>query len=311
MKRSAAILLLALLPAAFGNGPPLRIMPLGDSITRGFPTSPENGYRKTLFNLLQHAGYTVDFVGSAAHGDFTENQHEGHNGWYADHTTETNTILSHVAGWMASTPADIVLLHIGTNDILDSPPNASATEVSNIVDEIFTANSNATVVLALIINGRSDQSLARRSGISTYNSNLNTMAQNRISNGNDLIVVDMENGADLDYSITSTDIGTFHPSQLGYDKMATNWLSGTKQAITNQIIKSLGSPTIDSLMVSGGIAELDIGNLITGKQVFIQLTEELNPPAWSNAGSFVSQAAQTNWTVPVVEQKTFYRITIQ
>lgn len=42
----------------------LRIMPLGASITRGFGSSPEDGYRKPLRDRLRSLGYQVNMVGS-------------------------------------------------------------------------------------------------------------------------------------------------------------------------------------------------------------------------------------------------------
>jgi lysophospholipase L1-like esterase len=131
--------------------------------------------------------------------------------------------VGHVGGWLAATPADIVLLHIGTNDIHGN--NEDPDEVSDVLDEIYAADSNVTVVLALIINGWS--SYNKRDLISTFNSNVNVMAQTRILNGEDLIVVDMENGAGINYSDQGPDMNDkLHPTQLGYDKMATNWFSG-------------------------------------------------------------------------------------
>ncbi|MEE9368939.1 MAG: SGNH/GDSL hydrolase family protein [Pontiella sp.] len=298
MKRAAVILsIAALLPVAFAIGSPIRVMPLGDSITVGYPGT--NSYRKTLKELLQNNGHAVDFVGSQTYGEFADNQHEGHNGWYADDATATNTILSHVAGWMTATPADIILLHIGTNDILSE--SANATEVSDILDEIFSVNSNATVVLALIINSTNRYNVE----ISTYNSNLNSMAQLRIASGEDLIVVDMGNGAGLDYTNPSVDMAdTYHPSQLGYDKMATNWFPAVVQAIINQI----RVPTIDSISVADSSVNLAISNLSTGKQITIEQTETLIPPAWSNVGLFVSDASLTNWTGPASMRSAYYRV---
>ncbi len=50
---------------------PIRIMPLGDSITKGTGICSEpdtylicNGYRQDLWNALVDSGYSVDFVGS-------------------------------------------------------------------------------------------------------------------------------------------------------------------------------------------------------------------------------------------------------
>ena len=68
----------------------IRIMPLGDSITRGIglPTDSAHyiAYRKTLHDLLVGAGYDVNFVGTLDDGFavFAESQHEGHGGWTAD-----------------------------------------------------------------------------------------------------------------------------------------------------------------------------------------------------------------------------------
>src|SRR6478672_12120191 len=50
---------------------PLRIMPLGDSITAGYTDNPnwtvpfEFGYRKKLYQLLTNAGYDFVFVGGS------------------------------------------------------------------------------------------------------------------------------------------------------------------------------------------------------------------------------------------------------
>ncbi len=44
--------------------PLLRIVAVGASITAGFHSTPEDGYRKHLRGLLRDAGYPVNFVGS-------------------------------------------------------------------------------------------------------------------------------------------------------------------------------------------------------------------------------------------------------
>ena len=43
---------------------PLRIMPLGASITAGHASTPEDGYRKKLRTLLRYTGHPVNMVGS-------------------------------------------------------------------------------------------------------------------------------------------------------------------------------------------------------------------------------------------------------
>jgi hypothetical protein len=93
---------------------PLRIMPLGDSITQGYHDS----YRRHLWSALIRAGFVVDFVGSMTHGYGTDAQtedfdrdHEGHWGW------RTDQVLAHIDTWAARAKPDIVLVHLGTNDI--------------------------------------------------------------------------------------------------------------------------------------------------------------------------------------------------
>src|SRR3990170_7126214 len=57
------------IPTASGLGVPVRVMPLGNSITRGVVGSTDNaGYRNDLYASLSASGYVVDMVGSQADG---------------------------------------------------------------------------------------------------------------------------------------------------------------------------------------------------------------------------------------------------
>jgi len=194
---------------------PVRIMPLGDSITRGFCSTNLNGYRKPLYNKLVSSGYSVDFVGSQTDGDFEDHNHEGHGGWHAS-GGPYGGLLPYVYGWLVNTPANIILLHIGTNDITGGGEDAN--EVSDILDEIdryeIAYSENITVILALIINRKNYSEATTQ-----FNNNLNVMALNRIANGDDIIIVDMESV--LDYSTDMYD--NLHPNDDGYAKMANVW----------------------------------------------------------------------------------------
>jgi hypothetical protein len=209
-------------------------MPLGDSITVGNASGvvPDNdaywvSYRKELWESLNLAGYNVDFVGSVSDGYAFDppfdSQHEGHGGWRDDQ------IASNIYNWLVSTPADVTLLHIGTNGLSSSPD-----DVEDILDEIdrYEADHDAdvTVVLARIIN--------RRDGSTTttaFNNNVAAMAQDRVDNpANDaypdkIIIVDMENGAGIIYgqAPASGDMwDNLHPYETGYAKMSNAWLYG-------------------------------------------------------------------------------------
>ena len=96
---------------------PVRIMPLGDSLTTGSGGDPNviGGYREPLYNLLTGDGYNIDFVGSRT--DYpntippTDLDHEGWPG------KTTDTMEINIYNWLGLNEADIILVHTGTNDI--------------------------------------------------------------------------------------------------------------------------------------------------------------------------------------------------
>jgi len=198
---------------------PVTIMPLGDSITKGHSSGvPEENkqisYRKDLWDSLVVEGYNVDFVGSLTNGEYYEPNgfdpnHEGHGGW-----TDTQ-IASSIYSFLAGNPADVVLLHIGTNS-LDSNPN----DVNDILDEIDRYDEDITVILARIIN-RDTYSLLT----TQFNDNVEAMALGRIANGDKIIIVDMEDGAGIIYDLQPTGdmYDNIHPYATGYAKMASVW----------------------------------------------------------------------------------------
>ncbi|MFF8001419.1 GDSL-type esterase/lipase family protein [Streptomyces sp. NPDC007917] len=91
---------------------PVRIMPLGDSIT-GSPGC----WRAALWNKLQSTGYTsVDFVGTLGPqgcGVPYDGDNEGHGGFLATAVAQQNQL----PGWRSATRPDIVVMHFGTNDV--------------------------------------------------------------------------------------------------------------------------------------------------------------------------------------------------
>lgn len=211
---AVSTLLLGLLSSGAFAEDPVRIMPLGDSITRGWYGSPgANGYRKPLYlNLINH-GYSVDFVGGQIDGDFADRNHEGHDGWHAAGGSGGG-LLPNVYNWLTANPADIVLLHIGTNDITYGDQDVN--EVNGILDEIDRYSTDITVILALIINRVPYSQVTTQ-----YNNSLNQMALNRIAGGDDITIVNMENA--LNYSTDMAD--SLHPNDSGYAKMADVWFA--------------------------------------------------------------------------------------
>lgn len=221
----------------------IRIMPLGDSITTGSSSGEPDpdymvSYRKALWELLVAAGYVVDYVGSlnngsAVFGDPDLANHEGHAGW------RTDQIRDNIYNWLVANPADIILLHIGTNDINEPQvPAGIVSEVFQVLDEIdryeSTLGVKITVILALIINRLNyDCESGSASTTTTFNDLLYDMAINRLGSGDRIEIVDMECGAGIDYQAQPDgDMwDNLHPFETGYEKMANVWFYDGLQAI--------------------------------------------------------------------------------
>lgn len=240
------LFLLIIFPSiSFGQ---LKIMPLGDSITRGVTGSSTGGYRATLYNSLNAAGYNFDFVGSLQDGTVTDRDHEGHSGY------ETQQIRDNVIQWLNANPADIVLLHIGTNDVefKTTTPSQIADYVNEILDNIDTYSTNTTVFLARIMLDVDDTMKTlgvngpKATRTKDFNLALDAMAANRSSDR--LIVVNIQDtldypdslqtlpspgtpvsGSDIYYDTNNT---LLHPAQSGYDKIANKWFSAIQNYFT-------------------------------------------------------------------------------
>ena len=198
-------------PTPCPNGP-VRIMPLGDSITRGVGSTYLEGYRRRLDLALNYDGYQVDFVGGLQDGrDDFDRDHEGHGGWHTEGGTDGG-LVPNVYDWLQANPADLILLHIGTNDISNGDQDIA--ELDRLLDEIDRYSTDIPVVLARLIN-RKTYSLET----AEYNQQISDLAMQRIASGDLLYLVDMEPA--LIYPDDMSD--NVHPNDVGYYKMAAVW----------------------------------------------------------------------------------------
>jgi len=170
-------------------------------------------------------GYDVDFVGSQENGLFADPWHEGHASFYA------NEIRDNVYNWLIDNPADIVLLHIGTNDISNGDSAADVrteiNEILNNIDDYEDDNSTEImVILARIIN-QQDPTTPAGVRTTTLNSLLQTLVNTRSTAGDKICAVDHE------YALIYPDdmANTLHPNMTGYNKMANVWLDELEQIL--------------------------------------------------------------------------------
>ncbi|MFQ5640356.1 MAG: GDSL-type esterase/lipase family protein, partial [bacterium] len=205
----------------------IKIMPLGDSISKGVsgPSTDDAGYRDDLAEFLTSEGIDFDFVGSLAHGAGFDSEHEGHDGFRADQ------ILDNIASYLSANPPDMILLHLGTNDISsDQTPESTRDEIGALVDEIHAFNPDIKIVLSSLIP-RIDE---RDETTTALNQLLFTLTASKREAGVQIFYAGMNeifkcnSNWDADY-FTPTDI--VHPNDAGFHLMAQVWFYAVTTAM--------------------------------------------------------------------------------
>jgi lysophospholipase L1-like esterase len=137
-----------------GAGPgAVRVMPLGASSTVGKGSPETAGYRGPLQELLARDGVDVDLVGSLNNGpgSVPDRDHEGRSG------ITLEAMEPHVAGWVRKAGPDVILLHNGTNDLLQgAAAEEAAVRLEGVLSEIV-AVSDAHVIVAGVWGERGDE----------------------------------------------------------------------------------------------------------------------------------------------------------
>lgn len=235
----------------------VRVMPLGDSITEG--TQIPGGYRTGLWQRLATGGYRVDLVGSQFNGPSSlgDHDHEGHPGWRIDQ------IDANITSWLQTTSPRTVLLHIGTNDVLQNYNLSGAPgRLSTLLDRITAIAPGADVFVATIIPlSNSGQENAAR----TFNAAIPGIVQAKANAGKRVHLVDMHS------ALTTGDlIDGIHPTATGYDKMAATWYAALRSVPGS--IGSVGNdPSAYALVSSASGRCLDVpgSNATNGVQPII------------------------------------------
>ncbi|CAI9634509.1 unnamed protein product [Alternaria burnsii] len=218
----SAIALLAIASAqSTNNTTPIRYMPFGDSITEIVC------WRSKLWQRLRTTEWAnVNFVGSGK----TENNcrdttydrdNEGHSGFLAIDVANKNQL----DGWLKTNPADVITMHLGTNDIVQQ--NKAVTDIiaafTKLIGTMRTSNPKMKIIVAQIIP----------LGIGNYNGKVQELnraivpwAQGLNTTQSPIWVVDQYTGfsgsADLRDGV--------HPNDSGDVKMANVWYPAVVRA---------------------------------------------------------------------------------
>lgn len=265
-----------------------RVLPLGNSITVGWngavpPMDEAISFRDTLFEQLTTEGYLFDFVGHTTAGSvfLSDPEHGAISGFRGQDVLRmlqdgyddlNNVPITTPIGrpYLDQYPADIILLHIGTNDISEGEA-PSADDVEAILDEIdlweLSSGNPVTVFVARIIDRTDSPLLSFQT--QRYNDSIDVMLADRADP--DVFVVDMEEGAGIDYG-TEMDGDGVHPLQSALDKMGVGMYTTMDDYLSLLPLTpetfSLGGETSSSIQLSWS----DLSSNETGFEIERSLT---------------------------------------
>lgn len=125
-------------------------MPLGDSITE------ITCWRAFVWDQLAQAGLAdqVQYVGSQNSNPVGcqpqtanwDQHHEGHSGW-----TAVDIANNWLAGWLQSTPADIVMFMLGTNDVVGgTSTDQIIAAYTKMVETMRASNPSIKIIVSVI-----------------------------------------------------------------------------------------------------------------------------------------------------------------
>ena len=236
----------------------VKIMALGDSITDGYWTG--GGYRKYLYHELEEMGYSnIDMVGPKGSNSESfqyqgqtvtyDGNYAGYSGYAIQYITGTETrqgILETISsdygnGNMIETyDPDVVLLQIGTNDVLSNYNDGITDRLENLVDTILADmdGENDMLYVSTIPNINIAERYdwlwaygmyypndpaaftAKIQGcIDSYNASIQTLVAKKQAEGAKISFADIHSVID-----ETTDMHDgVHPNETGYEKMGNYW----------------------------------------------------------------------------------------
>jgi lysophospholipase L1-like esterase len=195
---------------------PCVILPLGDSITDGVGVDGGGSYRIELFSLALADDKAITYVGGLTNGPQMVDgvtfprSHEGHSGWTVQQIDDL--LFKNAPPVAISSNPEIVLLHLGTNDMWNGPDGAPD-RLGKLVDKLIDALPESLIAVSTIIPWPQNAGL-----VDTYNAGVVTEVNKRIDAGEHVIFVDQFK----DYPENELADG-IHPNARGYEVMAGKW----------------------------------------------------------------------------------------
>ena len=222
-------------PGAAIQPAPLRLMPIGDSLTEGGDGA--GGFRRPLFDMITAAtGHAPNLVGGrnmrqSDPPDFVDMDEDGYSAYRIEQITSgkgfwhADTLEQRLKAW---DPA-IVTIHAGTNDAQqlfwfdgnpakDLPPVID--RLDDLVSRIVRFNPKTWIVLAQIIPANAPASAETQDYIVRLNALIPAMVARHQAQGDRVQLVDLYTPM-----LAHPNPDGIHPDTAGYQVMAQHWFA--------------------------------------------------------------------------------------
>ncbi|MGX1564878.1 GDSL-type esterase/lipase family protein [Streptomyces sp. NPDC055506] len=213
---------------------PVRVMPLGDSIT-GSPGC----WRAVLWNRLVNSGYTdLDFVGTLPTqgcGQAHDGDNEGHGGELVTNVADQNLL----PGRLAATRPDIVVMHFGTNDVWSGvSPDRILAAYTKLVTQMRASDPDMRILVAQLIPMNPSSCAACAQRVVEFNARIPAWARATSTDRSPVTVVDQWTG----FSTAGDTYDGVHPNASGDDKIAARWFPALAAVLDAGIPQGPGDP---------------------------------------------------------------------
>lgn len=256
-----------------------RIMPLGNSITAGGNDSTT--YRFYLDGLLTNAGHDFDFTGTRT-GPQSLDVHE----WDGDHQSvpgyEIDWMMHMLRDALPQTRPDIVLIHLGTNDLMresgthESVAAQTLTDLQTMIDYLQTSNPHVICFVAKVIPTKDPDVNA---GLEILNQSIDQLAETSANSPyGSVFVVDMWSAVD-----TGTLRDMWHPDETGASAMADVWFEAL-----DPVLGDFSRPTSAQQNTAGDEPRLgDMHISYTGNTIICKAPADFTLNVYSLTGQLI------------------------
>lgn len=204
-------------------------MPLGGSITFGVGSTDGNGYRRRLVEMLQSHGHTVRMVGSRKNGSMDNNDHEGWRGLRLDQ------IENKAKASVGRLLPNVFTVNAGSNDCLQEfRLEDMGIRLGNMLEYLWLTSPGSTVVLSTLLANADKEVNSRAQRV---NDQIRGLVERKAAEDHRIVLADMYSPQGPSIS-DLVDDGT-HPSDTGYEKMASIWFDSIREAARKGLLQDV------------------------------------------------------------------------